>query len=306
MDWLVGFLSSCMRTSTPLLIAGLGVVFSSRAGTLNLGTEGFMLWGALAGVLGSYYTGSAYMGALIAMLVGLLLAVLFGLFVVTLKANQTVVGIAINLFCTGTTTLVSRTLLDSLSSVTSVHSFSEISIPLLGNIPIIGPAFFSQTILVYLAYISVPVAYYVMQRTAIGLQIRSVGDNPLACDTMGIKVNRLRWGTILYSGAMTGLAGAFMSLGNLSFFTEGMIAGRGYMVMAVVTFGNFTPIGVMLASLLFGASEALQYRFLASGSGIPYQISMMIPYLITVIALCGMLRKKNNAPLYAGVPYIKE
>lgn len=305
-SWIESFLASCIRTAAPLLLAGLGALFSSCAGTLNLGMEGFMLCGALAGVIGSYYTGSAMLGLCFAMLSGVLLSALFGLFVVNIKANQTVVGIAINQFAIGFTTLINRTVLNGLTSVTSVASFSKVSIPLLKNIPVLGTALFDQTMLAYIAFLCVPVAWFVLQRTSVGLKVRSVGQNPKACATMGIHVNRVRWITILFCGLMAGLAGAYMSLVSLSFFTENMIAGRGYMVMAVVSFGNYSPIGVLLSALLFGASEALQYRFLATGTGIPYQLSMMVPYVITVIALCSTRHRKNNTPASIGIPYSKE
>ncbi len=300
------FLAATVRTATPLLLAGLGALFSSCAGTLNLGMEGFMLTGALAAVLGSYYSGSATVGVFTAILCGMLLAVIFGYFVIHVKANQTVVGIALNQFSIGFTTLVNRVILSGLISVTSVSSFSSIAIPGLARIPILGSTLFNQPALTYFAFFLVPVAWFSYSRTAVGLEIRAVGHIPKACATAGISVNRIRWVTILICGAMAGIAGAFISLAQLSFFTENMVAGRGYMVMAVVTFGNYTPIGVMLTSLLFGASQALEYRFLAAGTGIPYQVSMMVPYVITIIALCTTKRRKSNAPISIGIPYSKE
>lgn len=305
-SWIESFLASCIRTASPMILAGLGALFSSCAGTLNLGMEGFMLCGALAAVIGSYYFNSAVVGVVVAMLCGALISLIFGYFVVQVKANQTVVGIAINQASIGLTTLINRVVLNGLSSVTAVKAFSPIKIPVISEIPVIGEAFFNQPGLVYIAFLLIPVAWFIYSRTAIGLKVRSVGHNPRACATVGINVNRTRWVTIIICGMMAGMAGAFMSLANLSFFTENMISGRGYMVMAVVTFGNYTPIGTLLASLLFGASEALQYRFLATGTGIPYQISMMVPYAITVIALCSAKRKNNNAPTCIGIPYTKE
>jgi simple sugar transport system permease protein len=144
-----------------------------------------------------------------------------------------------------------------------------------------------------------------MQKTDIGLKIRAVGENPRACDTVGINVNRIRYGTVLYSGAMAGIAGAFVSMGQLSFFTEGMVAGRGFMALAAVVFGNYTPAGVMLAALVFGAGDALQYRLQAINTGIPYQFLIILPYIITIVAVCGLIGKTRQ-PASSGVPYVKE
>ncbi|MEG1449002.1 MAG: ABC transporter permease, partial [Oscillospiraceae bacterium] len=168
-----------------------------------------------------------------------------------------------------------------------------------------GEALFNQSIPVYLAFLAVPVAWFVLQKTNIGLKIRAVGENPKACDTVGINVYRTRYMTVLYSGLMAGLAGAFVSMGQLSFFSEGMVAGRGFMALAAVVFGNYTPVGVMIASLVFGAGESLQYRLQALNTGIPYQFLVMLPYLITVVAICLLVRKSRK-PASSAVPYVKE
>jgi len=304
-DTITSFLASDIRTATPLLIAGLGILFSSRAGIVNVGTEGFMLVGALAGVVGSWLTNSSLLGSLFAMGVTVLLAAIFAFFVVYLRADQTVVGVAINTFALGATTTLNRILFGMNTSPPLINVFDVVPIPGLSKIPIIGDALFSQPLLTYLAFLSVPIAWFVMYKTHIGLKVRAVGENPRACDTLGISVTKVRTGAILFSGALAGLGGVFISMGQLSFFTEDMVSGRGYMVLAAVVFGRNNPVGVMLATLIFGAGDALMYQIQAAMSGVPYQFSMMLPYLITLIAVCAF-KSKTRPPAATGIPYVKE
>lgn len=305
MDVITSFLSSDIRTAAPILIAALGIVFSERAGIVNIGTEGLMLIGSLVCVAGSYFTGSVFFGTIIGMIITMLFALVFGYFTITIKADQTVVGTAINIFAGGFTIALNRVLFGLNTSIPKIDVFDEIKIPILGDIPVIGEALFNHSMPVYLAFLAVPVAWFVLQKTNIGLKIRAVGENPKACDTVGINVYKTRYMTVLYSGLMAGLAGAFVSMGQLSFFSEGMVAGRGFMALAAVVFGNYTPVGVMIASLVFGAGEALQYRLQALSTGIPYQFLVMLPYVITVVAICLLIRKSNK-PASSAVPYVKE
>lgn len=302
---LTSFLSSDIRTATPILIAALGIVFSERAGIVNIGTEGLMLIGSLVCVAGSYYTNSVLLGTIIGMIITMLFSLVFGFFTITVKADQTVVGTAINIFAGGFTIALNRVLFGLNTSIPKIDVFDKIAIPGLSKIPVIGEALFNQSMPVYLAFLAVPVAWFVMQKTNIGLKVRAVGENPKACDTVGINVYKTRYMTVLFSGLMAGFAGAFVSMGQLSFFSEGMVAGRGFMALAAVVFGNYTPVGVMLASLVFGAGEALQYRLQALNTGIPYQFLVMLPYIITVVAIC-MLMRKSNKPASSAVPYVKE
>lgn len=304
-DTITSFLASDIRTATPILIAALGIVFSERAGIVNIGTEGLMLIGSLVCVAGSYYTGSVLLGTIIGMIITMLFALVFGYFTITVKADQTVVGTAINIFAGGFTIAFNRVLFGLNTSIPKIDVFDKVKIPVLGDIPIIGESLFNQSVPVYLAFLAVPLAWFVLQKTNIGLKIRAVGENPKACDTVGINVYKTRYMTVLYSGLMAGFAGAFVSMGQLSFFSEGMVAGRGFMALAAVVFGNYTPVGVMIASLVFGAGEALQYRLQALNTGIPYQFLVMLPYVITVVAICLLVRKSNK-PASSAVPYVKE
>lgn len=305
MNILISFLSSMIMLSTPTLIAALGIVFSERAGIVNIGTEGMMLMGALAGVIGSLLTGSVWLGALIAMLVAMLFAAIFGYFTVIVKADQTVIGTGMNILAAGLTITVNRAFFGASTSPPRIDVFGKAPIPLLSDIPVLGPVLFSQPLPVYIAFLLVPVAWFVMFRTNTGLKLRAVGENPRACDTVGINVVRTRFMSILYSGLMAGFAGAFVSMGQMSFFTENMIAGGGFMALAAVVFGNYTPVGVMGAALVFGASNALKFLLQALNTGIPSQFLVMLPYIITILALCGLIRRSNK-PASSAVPYVKE
>lgn len=304
-DVITSFLASDIRTAIPILMAALGLVFSERAGIVNIGTEGLMLIGALFGVLGSYWSGSVLVGTLVAIVVTMLFSLIFAFFTITIRADQTVVGTAINIFASGLTITLNRVVFGVSTSVPNIDVYDKVSIPLLSKIPVIGQAVFNQSIPVYLTLVAVPLLWFVLQKTNIGLKVRAVGEHPKACDTVGIDVKRVRYFAILFSGLMTGLGGAFVSMGQLSFFTEGMVAGRGFMALAAVVFGNYTPGGALFAALVFGAGDALTYRLQAANTNIPYQFLTMLPYLITVVAICMMIRKSNK-PAASAVPYTKE
>ncbi len=305
MNILVSFLSSVIMLSTPTLIAALGIVFSERAGIVNIGTEGMMLIGALAGVIGSMMTGSVWLGALIAMAVAMLFAAIFAFFTVVVKADQTVIGTGMNILASGLTITVNRAVFGASTSPPKIETFVKTPIPLLSDIPVLGPVLFNQPLPVYIAFLLVPVAWFMMFHTNTGLKLRAVGENPRACDTVGIHVARTRFMSVLYSGLMAGFAGAFVSMGQMSFFTENMIAGGGFMALAAVVFGNYTPVGVMGAALVFGASNALKFQLQALSTGIPSQFLVMLPYIITILALCGLIRRSNK-PASSAVPYVKE
>ena len=302
---ITSFMASNIRTTTPLLLAGLGVVFSERAGVVNIGVEGTMLIGAFTGVVASYYSGSALVGGLAAMVSGLIVTLIIAFFSITVRANQVIVGTAVNIFAGGFTITLNRLIFGVSTSVTMIDSFREVPLPLLSKLPVVGSSIFTQTIPGYLAFLLVPVAWFVMRKTKTGLKVRAVGENPRACATMGNNVIRIRYLAMAYSGLMVGLAGAFVSMGTLSSFTENMVAGRGFIVLAAVVVGNYTPVGVLLATLLFGASSALQFQLMAGSAVIPYQFWSMLPYIITVVAIC-VYRKGSNAPAASGRAYSRE
>lgn len=305
MNNLGSFLNSMIRLAIPLTMAAICNVFPARAGIVNVGLEGFMLTGALFGVIGSYLAGSALIGATFALFSGLALSIVFSYFTINLYANQTVMGTALNMFAAGLTITLNRIVFGVSMNVPKISVYNKISIPLLSDIPVIGESLFNIPLLGYVAFFAVPIAHYIMNKTRLGLNIRSVGENPVACDSVGINVRKLRWGTMLFGGSMAALAGSYMSLGNLSYFVEDMVAGQGFMVLAIIVMGSYTPIGVFFASLLFGASQALQYRMQGLATNIPYQFLNMIPYLITILAVSGLMRVKQQ-PSASGIAFRKE
>lgn len=302
MSILIQFFVAMITQATPTLLAGLGIVFSERAGIVNISVEGMMLVGALAGVCGSYLSGSALLGLLFAMFFSLLFAAIFGLLTVYARADQTIIGTGMNILAAGLTITINRAMFGASTSPPKIAVFEKLNIPGLSTIPYLGDAIFHFAILVYLAFLAVPLAQFVLYRSNLGLKLRSVGENPLAAETVGIAVRRTRFCAVLFSGAMGGAAGAFVSMGQLSFFTEGMIAGGGFIALAAVVFGNYTPYGVLLASLVFGASKAAMSQIQAMSTGIPSQLPLLIPYIITIVALCVM-HQKSNKPAASGQPF---
>jgi ABC-type uncharacterized transport system permease subunit len=308
-DQICNFIAADIRTAMPIMIAALGLVFSERAGIVNIGAEGILLFGSLAGVVGSWYSGSVWIGLLFAMLTGGLVALIFAYLTINLYANQVVVGAAVNILALGITTSLNRIIFKLNTAPPKIESFTKIQLPeFIHRIPLIGGelgTIFSQNILVYITFLLIPAAHFVMFKTELGLNIRGIGEYPKACDTVGINVYKIRYGTIIVSGFFCGAAGAYVSLGLLSFFTENMITGRGFIALAAVAFGRYTPLGTMGASLLFGAGLALEPRLQTLGTGIPNQFFLMIPYILTILALVG-LGGKNKGPAASGVPYLKE
>lgn len=296
------FLQAAVRTASPIFIAAVGLVFTGRAGITNIGVEGTMLMGCLGAVVGSYYTGSAGLGLLVAMGVGLLLGLLFAYLVVTVKADQIVMGMAINLLGLGATTTFFRIIFKISTVPPQVPSFASLRIPLLADIPIIGPALFDQVPVVYLGFLLVAAAYGVLFRTTWGLNVRAVGEHPRAVDTVGINVFGVRYAACLVDGLMAGLAGGYLSLGLLHGFTENMVAGRGFIALAAVTFGRWNPLGALAASMLFGAGDALQLRLQAAGFHVPYQFMLMVPYVLTMVALAGLVGR-SRPPAATGKAY---
>ena len=302
--FLIALLSASIRLSVPILLAALGGMYSERAGVVNIGLEGLMLIGAFAGVVGSYFSGSCWIGALVAILSGILIAILFALITVKIKINQIVSGVAINLLAVGLTSFFFRALFGITTVPIIVKAFEPINIPVLSKIPIIGEILFNQTILVYIAFLLVPISSFILFRTSWGLNIRTVGEHPMAADTVGIPVDKVRAICVIVSGALAGLGGCFLSLGQFNMFVDNMVSGRGFIAVAAVIFGKWNPKGILMASFIFGIADALQIRLQMVAIGIPYQFLLMFPYLLTVIAVTGIVGK-TTSPKALGNPYEK-
>ena len=301
----VGLLAATLRLATPILLAALGEVLAERAGVLNIGLEGMMLMGALGGFLGSRATGSPWAGVACGVLAGMALALLFSALTVTLAVDQVVCGITVNLLALGVTGFVHRAIYGVRSLVPSATALGEWHVPLLSDVPFFGPVLFRQNALVYVALLLVAVCAVVLYRTTWGLRIRAVGEYPRAADSVGVDVLRVRHAALLACGALAGMGGAFLSLGQLNMFVEGMTAGRGFIALAVVIFARWHPVGVLGASLLFGLAEALQLRLQALGFQIPFQFLVMLPYVLTVVALVSVVGRSVQ-PAALTLPYVKE
>ena len=298
----VGLFAATLRMATPITLAALGGIFSERVGVVNIALEGMMLTSAFSGVAVSYYTGNPWLGVLAAVAVGGFLGLIHAFLTVTFKGNQIVSGTGINIFALGFTAYMSQIIWGSRGASSSVASLKAISIPILKDIPIIGEILGTQTPLVYVMIIVTIVAQFVLFKTPIGLRIRAVGEHPAAADTAGISVVRVKYLGVVVSGMLAGLGGAFLSLGHLSLFTWGMTGGRGFIAMAAMIFGRWMPLGAFGASIMFGFADALQMRLQSLGI-LPPQIILMLPYILTVVALAGVVRKATPPSDYK--PYDK-
>ena len=304
MNTVVNFINTDIRMMMPIMIAALGLVFSERSGILNIGAEGIMLIGTLAGYAGALFTGSPWLGLLIAGACGLAVGVIFAFLTVTLQADQTVVGAALNILGLGLSTTLNRVIFGVNSTAPKVKSFSNIDWPL-AKIPVVGTLLFNYNILVFIFVILIFVGHFIMFKTKLGLKIRAVGENPRACDTLGINVYKVRYGAIMYSTTMCGMAGAYLSIAQLSRFTENMVGGRGYIALSAVVFGRYSPIGVLIAGLVFGAGEALEVKLAAMQTGVPDQFLQMIPYVLTFLALV-LSFGRSSGPASETIPYEKD
>ena len=282
---IISLIRAGIKMATPLLMTSIGEIFSERSGVVNIGLEGMILAGALGGMLGSYFTGNEWVGLITGMASGLLLAGIFTLVAVHLKADQVVTGAAINLFALGITGVVYRRIFGVTGSALTVQTFQPVTLPGIDRIPILGEIVSGHTALVYLGFVLVPVAAWLLFSTSVGLAIRSVGEYPKAADTAGIPVYRVRHICVLVSGILAGAAGGYLSLAHANTFIEGMSAGRGFIALAIVIFGRWHPVGAMGAALLFGTANAVQFQFQAIGSTVPYQFFLMLPYVLSLIVL---------------------
>ena len=283
---------SMIRLSTPLLLAALGGLFSERAGIINIALEGLMLAGAFTAAAVTYYAGSPWLGLLAGIGAGVLIASIHAVASIRFKADQVVTGTAINILMIGLPAFVSGALFASTGSTPQIPK--EHLIPWT---PII------------IGFLLVPVTWYVLYRTPFGLRLRAVGENPEAADAAGVSVKRMRYSAVLISGALAGIAGAYLSIGQSSLFTRNMTSGRGFIALAALIFGKWRPVQTMLACLLFGLTEAISIQLqgvrLPSGEDIPNQFIQIIPYVLTIVVLAGFIGH-SRAPRALGLPYQKE
>lgn len=311
MNFIANILSLAVPFSVALLIASLGEMFNQRAGIFNLGCEGIMAMGAFLGMLIPYSIGHGgptpgvynFIGLLVAMGVGALFGLLFGFVVVTFRAPQGIAGIGLQMFGVGTAGTLFRHFIGGTQSVLGIDS---LNIPILSKIPVIGPIFFAHNILVYLAFLFVPVAWYILFKTPWGLRVRAVGTNPRAADSIGIQVNRVRFQALAVGGALAGLAGAYLSLCQAKMFSDEIIAGRGFIAVALVYFGHWTPVKIMWGALLFSFAQALQLAIQGQGINFPYEFAVMLPYVMVIAVLAFSRESQLLGPTALGKPFNRE
>jgi ABC-type uncharacterized transport system permease subunit len=281
-----GFLAAAVRVATPLLLAATGETVTERAGVINLGLEGMMLAGALAATLGASAAGP-WTGLALAVLAGMLLAAAFAAIAIGARADQIIAGTALTLGAVGLTGTIYRHAYGTGGAGLALPTLSPVPIPLLSRIPILGPALFDQPAPTYLALVALPVVWWVLFRTRPGLALRATGEGAAMARAAGVRTGLVRAAATIVGGGFAGLAGATLVLAQVGTFAEKMTAGRGYVAIAIVVLGRWHPAGVAVAALLFGAATALQYVFQALGLAVPYQLFLMLPYVLTLLALAG-------------------
>ncbi len=285
---IAGILTSAIRLATPYLYAGIGEAFGQRSGVVNLGVDGVMLISAYAAIFVVLNTGSIWLGLLAAVLVGLLMGLLMSFISVTLKAEQGISGIGLYMFGLGLSSLLFKT---TIGTVKTVTGFQAINIPLLSDIPVIGPIFFQHSLLVYGAFLLVPIAWWVMERTTWGLKVKAVGQNPAAADSLGVNVDRVRYASVCLGSALAGVAGASLSISLLNLFQDNLTAGQGFIAVALVYFGGWKPAGIMGGALLFSTVNAIQLWMQVLGVKISSDVAVMLPYLLTIAALAVTINR---------------
>lgn len=305
--FIISLLASMVRIATPILYAAMGELVAERSGVLNLGVEGMMLTGALVGFLITYYTGMLWAATLGAIAAGILLALIMAFLAATLKVDQIITGLAINLVASGITTYGYRLAFKDVGTQNpaTIPTYATVPIPLLSKIPFLGPIFFSQHLLTYLAFLMVLIIALFLYRTHWGLELRGIGDNPRALDMKGVSVSRYQYLAVLFGGAMAGLGGAFLTQASTGIFVPQISAGRGWIAIAIVIFGNWKPAWILLGCLFFGFVDSTQLSLQAIGVELPYQLLLSLPYVLTILALV-VNRARSESPLSLGRPYIRE
>ena len=294
-DVLSGVLRTMIALSTPFLFAALGETFSQLSGVVNLGVDGIMLLAGFFAFYAVFLTGNVWLGLLLAMLVGLIMGLMMSFVSVTLKAQQGISGIGLQMFGLGMSSLLFKVLV---GTVTSVSGFRPVKIPLLGDIPFIGPILFNNNVLVYSAFLLVPLSWWVLEKTTLGLKIKAVGQNPAAADSVGINVNRIRYFSVCLGAVLAGIAGASLSISIANLFQDNLTSGQGFIAVALVYFGGWSPVGVLGGALLFSLANSAQLWLQVLGINVPASLAVMLPYVLTIVVLTvAVNRGKQPAAL---------
>lgn len=303
------WLTAMIGLTTPVLFAATGELVAERAGIINIGLEGMMLGGAFFAFVTTWQTGSIWLGVLVALAAGALLAALMAFLSIEASADQIVVGVGLNILAFGVTTFAFEQIFSSRGQVI-LQPMRPLAIPGLSHLPGVGKALFDQVPLAYLAYLLLPAVWFLLFKTTWGIALRAAGELPEAVESAGIRVKRVRWLATLAAGAFAGVGGSFLSVASLGLFIQGMSAGRGFIALAAVIFGRWRPLGVLAACLLFGGADALQLRLQAAGSTIPVHLLLMLPYVATIVVLAlaqtARARQRLGMPAALGLAYARE
>ena len=306
-------LTITVRAGTSLMYATIGEIITERSGILNLGVEGMMIMGAVTAFAAAFHSDSAWLGVATGMVVGGLLALIHAFLTITLRADQTVSGLALTIFGTGLASFLGQRLgPDGMPLVGQVGPrFHKVALPVLAEIPVIGPVLFHQDVLVYVLYLLVPLAWYMLYKTRPGLHLRAIGESPHTADAMGVNVIGLRYLYTVLGGMLVGLGGAHLSLSYTPGWTENLTSGRGWIAIALVIFATWDPARAVVGALLFGGVNAIQFRLQAAGATIPAAFLNMLPYALTITVLVIItwweaFRKRVGAPAALGIPYVRE
>tara|TARA_R110002020_G_scaffold424896_1_gene634232 strand:+ start:34166 stop:35110 length:945 start_codon:yes stop_codon:yes gene_type:complete len=300
------FWAAAIRIASPLIFATLGELICERAGVLNLGIEGIMVAGAFAGWMAVYSGTGLWTGVCVAMVVGMLFGLLHSTLTVPFGLSQHVVGLGVTLLATSSTYFAYRVALPEVTSPPKISAFQVFEVPILSDIPLIGPALFAQTPLTYLAFVLVGVVSFILYRTPLGLAVRAAGENPAAVAAQGLSVTAIRMGAVMVGSGLMAVGGAFLTMSAFDSFFFEMVNGRGWICIALVVFGSWRPGKALLGAVLFAAFDALQIRAQQTGIGalVPYQIFLMMPYILSILALVVMSRRAE-VPAALMVPFNK-
>jgi ABC-type uncharacterized transport system permease subunit len=304
---IINILASTIRISTPLLLGALGELVTERSGVMNLGIEGTMLMSAYVAFLVDFQTNSIILAILAAMLTGALMSLIMAFMASTMKVDQTVTGLSLNLLASGISLFWYRVAFKGTNteSIPTIQTMGTVKLPLLGDIPYLGKILFNQGLLTYLAFLMVPVIAFFLYRTYTGLAVRSLGENPRAVDMKGINVTRLQYLSVIFGGVMSGLAGSFITIGTTVRFLPEISAGRGWLALVIVIAGNWRAGRILLATLLFAFLDAFQLQLQGIGIQFPFQILLAAPYVLAILVLMGS-RARSLAPRHLGMPYTRE
>ncbi len=309
----VSILAVTVRAGASLLYATIGEILTERSGVLNLGVEGIMIIGAVSGFAAAYHSGSVWLGTLTAVSVAGLLALLHAFLTITLRADQTVSGLALTIFGSGLASFLGQKLGPEGQPLVGMigPKFEKVALPMLSDLPVLGKPLFQVDVLTYVLYLLVPLAWIWLYHTRPGLHLRAVGENPRTADAMGVNVTGIRYAYTVFGGMLVGLGGAHLSLSYTPGWTEGLTAGRGWIAIALVIFATWDPLRAVIGALLFGGVTAVQFRLQAAGTTIPAAFLNMLPYVFTILVLVIItwwetFSRRVGAPAALGIAYVRE